>query len=510
MAKVEISSPPTQLATGLLQLQNGVAMSATLVSVTDQNNTTSPLKLSTTLVQVVSTLKITTADNPYIDAEDSSGNNRFTIGRDPASQQVNVDFASNPTGSTTIVGAIRTYVDGVNLSEVMTFREDGNIGAGTNNPTAKLTINPTDFVIGANAGYSTYYGSAINGTIQATTSGATTQLWFRANGNALNENDNYWSRIEQVSGGAMRILSSRYGSLVLGNNGYNNAITLYNYAAMQMPRVGINNSTPTALLQITGTGSTSATTSLLVQNSGGVDMLRMQDNGDLTLGTFASGLGKIVVTCDPSYGTKTVMANNFGAPIIRQVSNDVLYFGGQQIASLIAIGYLSFNAPRIYGNTILGNSTGSSFNFFVNGSPYGQTPSTPSRGVLFDGGFAFQSGGYANYFELSPTYTFDISNNRIVKGIYYNPTLVTPNTNDKHYGIQTTSGGAYINTTTPQDSACLQADSTTQGFLPPRMTDAQIRAIASPVNGLVAFNTDINVLCCYQAGIWVKFSHSPM
>jgi len=246
----------------------------------------------------------------------------------------------------------------------------------------------------------------------------------------------------------------------------------------------------TAKLSVKGSGSTSATTSLLVQNSSGVDMLRMQDNGDLTLGTFASGLGKIVVTCDPSYGSKTVMINNFGAPIIRQVSTDVLYFGGQQIASLIAIGYLSFNAPRIYGNTILGNSTGSSFNFFVNVSPYGQTPSTPSRGVLFDGGFGFQSGGYANYFELSPTYTFDISNNRIVKGIYYNPTLVTPNTNDKHYGIQTTSGGAYINTTTPQDSAALQVDSTTQGFLSPRMTNAQRLAIASPAIGLEVYCTD--------------------
>ena len=86
MAKINIDGAGGggTVATGVLQLLNGVAMDATLRSVTDQNNTVSPLKLSTTLVQTTSTLKITTADNPYIDAEDNSGNNRFTVGRDPA------------------------------------------------------------------------------------------------------------------------------------------------------------------------------------------------------------------------------------------------------------------------------------------------------------------------------------------------------------------------------------------------------------------------------------------
>ena len=127
MARIDIKSAGATLSDGVLQLENGVAMDATLRKVADQNNTTSPLKLSTALVQTTSTLKITTADNPYIDAEDNSGNNRFTIGRDPASQIVNVDFASNPTGSTSQVGAIRTYQDGVNLSDVVKFREDGQV-----------------------------------------------------------------------------------------------------------------------------------------------------------------------------------------------------------------------------------------------------------------------------------------------------------------------------------------------------------------------------------------------
>jgi hypothetical protein len=140
MATIDISTQSGAVGNGDLQLQNGVPMDGTLRFVTDALNTASPLKLSTSLVQTTSTLKITTNNNPYIDAEDGSGNNRFTVGRDPASQQVNVDFASNPTGSTTAVGAIRTYRDGTNLSEAMTFIEDGSVGIGTTAPVGILDL----------------------------------------------------------------------------------------------------------------------------------------------------------------------------------------------------------------------------------------------------------------------------------------------------------------------------------------------------------------------------------
>jgi len=136
MATIDITTQSGAVGNGDLQLQNGAPMDGTLRFVTDAVNTASPLKLSTSLVQTTSTLRITTNDNPYIDAEDGSGDNRFTIGRATSSQQVNVDFASNPTGSTTSVGAIRTYIDGVNLSEAITFIENGSIGVGTTAPNA--------------------------------------------------------------------------------------------------------------------------------------------------------------------------------------------------------------------------------------------------------------------------------------------------------------------------------------------------------------------------------------
>jgi hypothetical protein len=46
-------------------------------------------------------------------------------------------------------------------------------------------------------------------------------------------------------------------------------------------------------------------------------------------------------------------------------------------------------------------------------------------------------------------------------------------------------------------SAVVQCDSTTRGFLPPRMTTTQKNAITSPAAGLVVYDTTLNKLCVY-------------
>jgi hypothetical protein len=67
---------------------------------------------------------------------------------------------------------------------------------------------------------------------------------------------------------------------------------------------------------------------------------------------------------------------------------------------------------------------------------------------------------------------------------------------------------ASIGTATPNASAKLDISSTTQGFLPPRMTYAQRQAIASPAIGLVVFCTNCGPasiggeLEVYSGGMW--------
>lgn len=63
--------------------------------------------------------------------------------------------------------------------------------------------------------------------------------------------------------------------------------------------------------------------------------------------------------------------------------------------------------------------------------------------------------------------------------------------------------GQFGTSVTPDASAIIQADSTTRGLLPPRMTKAQRDAIASPANGLLIYQTDGTAgLKAYIGGAW--------
>jgi hypothetical protein len=62
--------------------------------------------------------------------------------------------------------------------------------------------------------------------------------------------------------------------------------------------------------------------------------------------------------------------------------------------------------------------------------------------------------------------------------------------------------GTTANVSDPNLSAVLEASSTTQGFLPPRMTTTEKNAISSPAAGLVVYDTTLNKLCVRTASTW--------
>jgi hypothetical protein len=59
-----------------------------------------------------------------------------------------------------------------------------------------------------------------------------------------------------------------------------------------------------------------------------------------------------------------------------------------------------------------------------------------------------------------------------------------------------------VGTTTPDASAVLDVESTTKGFLPPRMSTAERDAIGSPAEGLVIYNTTVNCLQWFNGTGW--------
>lgn len=439
MARIDIKSSNTGGGGGggNLQLLAGASMSATLTAVADTSNTTSPLKLSTTAVQVVSPLRITTSDASgfYLDAEDSATNNRFSIKRDPSSQLVTLDFASNPVGSTTAVGAIRTYVDGVNLSEAMTFREDGNVGIGTTTPTYKFMVSDNSANDGAVffekdiiGSFSDIYAYYKNASTNLTTGQLTGQVSFGGYFNSTyNPSAQEFSAVQGYYTGTG---TTRRGALRLSTHDGSNLQPAVIVDESQL--VGIGQTTPTARLHVLGKGSTSATTSLLVQNSGGNSALTILDN----------------------------LNSQFGGTVISDGGfRSIAYFDSFQRVGLnngLNINPQNYLISGGVGRILLIDNTEADFN-------------------------RLQFGGTsASYPSLKRA-----SNNLEVKNA------------DDTFGAGL-SVGAALNA-----SAILQADSTTKGFLPPRMNNAQRAAITTPAIGLMVYCTDaVEGLYIYKSTGW--------
>jgi hypothetical protein len=59
-----------------------------------------------------------------------------------------------------------------------------------------------------------------------------------------------------------------------------------------------------------------------------------------------------------------------------------------------------------------------------------------------------------------------------------------------------------LDTATSSTTALVRMESTTKGFLPPRMTTTQRNAISSPATGLVIYDTTLNKLAVYTGSAW--------
>ena len=199
---------------------------------------------------------------------------------------------------------------------------------------------------------------------------------------------------------------------------------------------------------------------------------------------------------------KAFSANNFGVMLNRTNSN---------------LGLFSDNGIKLGDTVFAGQDGAASAMVHIKGS--GSTSATTSLLVQNSAGTA----ALTVKDDLSSTFggSATAASFTVENGSSYN--FLNTGTQIKHYNgnsiafqiantwyARITQSGSVFGSDTINASAALEVVSTTKGFLPPRMTTAQINAIVSPAEGLVAYNTTISHLCCYQAGAWVKFSHSPM
>jgi hypothetical protein len=119
-------------------------------------------------------------------------------------------------------------------------------------------------------------------------------------------------------------------------------------------------------------------------------------------------------------------------------------------------------------------------------------------GLRLEGSGQYAGSDWTLYASSSP-----LSSSNDFFGIYNNS-----NTDSATIGyklIVTKQGTAALGTSTPNASAILQTDSTTRGFLPPRMTTTQKLAIGTPAAGLMVYDTTLNQMSYYNGTLWINF-----
>jgi uncharacterized delta-60 repeat protein len=193
-------------------------------------------------------------------------------------------------------------------------------------------------------------------------------------------------------------------------------------------------------------------------------------NGDVLLGTTSGQVG--IATSTPNAATKLDVRGN-------------CHIGTEAPSTFIGVGH-----------TMEVSATGVSVPLtIIGGSPILEAWSNSTR-----------SNGAVAFGAAFPGSTSDgnvhISTYRNVTSSWFDRIIV-----EKDEGRVRIGAGSSVAVL----SALLEVNSTTKGFLPPKMTTAQMFAIVSPAEGLIVYNTDAHALVIYGGSPlgWQKISMVP-
>ena len=278
-----------------------------------------------------------------------------------------------------------------------------------------------------------------------------------------------------------------------------------------------------ARLGIKGSGTTSGTTSLLVQNSAGNSALTILDNLNSQFGgTVTSDGGFRSIAYFDSFQR---LALNNG---LNTNPQNYLISGGVGRILLIDNSEGDFNRLQFGGTT-------SSFpSLKRNGTAIDVRLSDDSNYAQFNTGATFikgigtdatttallvQNSAGTQSFKVADSGSVQIGSTSGINWTFNSNILSSSQyayiagSNGSILTNGSFSGGVHGNgnggkvcdngiSTAQVASAVLEVSSTTKGFLPPRMTTTQKNAIATPASGLVVYDETTNKLACYNGTTW--------
>jgi hypothetical protein len=152
-----------------------------------------------------------------------------------------------------------------------------------------------------------------------------------------------------------------------------------------------------------------------------------------------------------------------------------------------------FRVAPTTGNILIGTSTDAGFRLDVNG-----TARVSGQFDVVSGSANFRVNNNSTYVQLGIGSTAWATYNSVETYYGGSQFYFQGGANFRFAGV-----GQFGFTGNPSNSAILQADSTTKGFLPPRMTTTQKNAIASPATGLQIYDTTLNRPCFYDGTTWI-------
>lgn len=162
--------------------------------------------------------------------------------------------------------------------------------------------------------------------------------------------------------------------------------------------------------------------------------------------------------------------------------------------------YLTSLMLSSIGNVLIGTTSDAGYKLDVNGSARIVTslvigsPTVTNKALNVGGSvFVNNNNGYVGHDGSTGMY---ISATALTFVSYVDRYVFSFQYTNRSIWVQETTGG------TQQNSAKLQIDSTTQGFLQPRMTNTQVLAITTPATGLQAYDTTNNKNVLYTGSAW--------